>query len=476
MKTNTVRPSTPATRLAGGMGAVAAKQGALATLRRMVLANLLFEDLFYIDGENIIDQIATLIPELTGAEICELAIEAKTKQKLRHIPLMLAVQMLKHEHLKVRVATLLPKIIRRPDDMAETISLYRKVNGHASFKKLPHQLKKGLAACFEKFDAYQFAKWAQNNQSISLRDVMFLVHPKPSQDRVELYRQIADKTLPAANTWEVAISGGENKKETWERLIETKKLGALAFLRNLRNISKECDDDTIRKAFDQINPQWLLPMNYFSACKHNPQWQLEIEKLMFRSYEKIEKLPGHTVMVVDVSGSMRGNVSAKSEVSRYEAGSVMAMIALEMCQHVSVYVTAGDDGDQKHETRKIDSCRGFSLIERILKSVYVMGGGGIFTRQCLEYINTKEKNVERIIIFSDSQDCDQKNKIPKPFGKYNYIVDISSEKHGINYKGVWTSEISGFSENFLNFIAASENIELPSTEDNSEPKNNFNQQ
>jgi len=85
-----------------------------------------------------------------------------------------------------------------------------------------------------------------------------------------------------------------------------------------------------------------------------------------------------------------------------------------------------------------------------------LGGGGIFTRQCLEHINKEEKQVERIIVFSDSQDCDRVNKTPKPFGKYNYIVDVSANKHGINYAGVWTSEISGWSESFLKYIAALE--------------------
>lgn len=50
-------------------------------------------------------------------------------------------------------------------------------------------------------------------------------------------------------------------------------------------------------------------------------------------------------------------------------------------------------------------------------------------------------------------------RVPKPFGKHNYICDVSSERHGVNYKGVWDAEISGFSENFLLFIAAYEGIE-----------------
>jgi 60 kDa SS-A/Ro ribonucleoprotein len=36
---------------------------------------------------------------------------------------------------------------------------------------------------------------------------------------------------------------------------------------------------------------------------------------------------------------------------------------------------------------------------------------------------------------------------------------VSAHKKGINYKNVWTAEISGWSENFLTYIAASEGLE-----------------
>jgi hypothetical protein len=90
-----------------------------------------------------------------------------------------------------------------------------------------------------------------------------------------------------------------------------------------------------------------------------------------------------------------------------------------------------------------------------------VGGGGIFTRQVLEWAAANTLGLfDRIIVFSDSQDCDQPDKrIPKPFGKNNYIIDVSAHKHGINYKGVWTAEISGWSEHFLTYIAAMEGLE-----------------
>lgn len=56
--------------------------------------------------------------------------------------------------------------------------------------------------------------------------------------------------------------------------------------------------------------------------------------------------------------------------------------------------------------------------------------------------------------------CDYPDKrIPKPFGKHNYICDVSAHTKGVNYKGCWDAEISGFSEHFITYIAALEGLE-----------------
>ena len=50
-------------RLAGGCGANAAKQSNVELLRRVVLANLLWENSAYVDGVDTATQIMELIPK-----------------------------------------------------------------------------------------------------------------------------------------------------------------------------------------------------------------------------------------------------------------------------------------------------------------------------------------------------------------------------------------------------------------------------
>lgn len=446
------------TRLAGGMGAKAARQDSEALLRRATLACLLWEDLAYQDGVSVTENIAGLVPQVNAQKVADLAVECRLDQKLRHVPLFLIKEMCKHNSHRALVADTLAKVIRRPDELCEFLALYWE-NGKTP---LASQVKKGLAAAFAKFDEYQLAKWNKDSKAIKLRDVMRLVHPKPkNQEQAALWGRLLKNELATPDTWEVGLSASatsEAKKDVWERLIEENKLPAFALLKNLRNMeSVDVKPSLIRSALANAKVDMILPMNYFSAVKYAPKYVREIESMMLRSCAQFPKLKGHTIIVVDVSGSMNSPVSSKSEFKRMDAGISMAVLAAEMAESISVYATAGSDGTRVHKTSIVKPSRGFALADEINKLYHQLGGGGIFTRQCLEYIKEKEKEQpDRIIIFSDSQDCDNINKIPNPFGKKNYIVDVSSHSRGINYNGIWTSEISGWSENFLRYIAAYE--------------------
>ena len=443
------------TRLAGGGGLKAANQGPEALLRRAVLACLLWEDLAYQDGVSVTQNIASLIPQVDPLKVAALAIECRVEQKLRHVPLFIVKEMCKHDSHKSLVADVLPQIIRRPDEMCEFLTLYWE-KGKTPLAK---QVKKGLAKSFQRFDEYQLAKWSKDSKSVKLKDVMLLVHPKPNNpDQAALWGRLLKGELATPDTWEVGMSKAktnEEKRNVWERLMKEKKLGASALLKNLRNMeSVDVKPSLIRAALAGANTDMILPMNYFSAVKYAPNYVREIESMMLQSCAQFPKLKGHTVIVVDVSGSMSASVSSKSEFNRMDAGVSMAVLAAEMSESVSIYLTAGSMST--HETKRVKPSRGFGLVETI-SNMGRLGGGGIFTRQCLEYINTQEKEKpDRVIVFSDSQDCDRFDRTPKPFGKYNYIVDISSHNRGINYNGVWTAEISGWSENFLKYIAAYE--------------------
>lgn len=446
-------------RLAGGNGALAAKQSNIALLKRLTLANLLWEDVAYCDGKKIAEEIERLIPLCSAEDVYTVALEARTLQKLRHTPLFLASEMCKYPEHKLFVRDLLPKIITRADMLTDFLSIYWK----GGKKPLANQAKKGLAAAFHNFNEYKFAKYDRDS-AIKLRDVMFLCHPHPRNDyETALFKKIANRELETPDTWEVALSTGADKKATWTRLIEEGKIGGLAMLRNINNMKKAgVDKKVIVKGLETLKSSMLLPLDFLKAARMNPEFEREIEDAMLASYANLPKLSGKTLFIVDISGSMRCPMSSKSYFTRLDAARAMAMLAANQCEDYSLVCTAGSDYTKTCASELIQyPKKGFGIFSQIEECANKLGGGGIFTRQCLEWSREQfTGEFDRIIVFSDSQDCDYPEKrIPKPFGKHNYICDVSSELHGVNYKGVWDAEISGFSEHFLTFIAAYEGIE-----------------
>lgn len=447
-------------RLAGGSGALAAKQSNVALLRRAVLANLLWEDVAYMDGVKVAEEIKRLIPLCPAIDVYNIALEARTMQKLRHTPLFIAVEMCKYPEHKMFVQDLLPQIITRADMLTDFLALYW--NGKK--KPICNQAKKGLAKAFHNFNEYKFAKY-DRDAAIKLRDVMFLCRPKPkNQYETELFKKVANRTLTPPETWEVMLSRGDNKKEAWTKLITEGKIGGLAMLRNIANMQKaSVDKKVIKEGLKSLKSSMLLPLDFWKAARMNSAFDRDIEDAMIEAYKNLPKLPGKTLFIVDVSGSMGSLTSGNSVFNRMDQACAMAILAANQCEDFELVATAGNDGSRIQASEWIQyPKKGFDLATQIMNTRRHIGGGGIFTRQCLEWCKNKFKGQEfdRIIIFSDSQDCDYPDKrIPKPFGKHNYIVDVSAHTKGVNYKGVWDAEISGWSEHFLTYIAALEGLQ-----------------
>lgn len=455
-------------RVAGGMGKPAANQDAEALLRRCVMACLLWEDMAYESGTGNSDSIAELIPQVEPGIVADICIEARQKQKLRHVPLFIAREMARIPAYNKYLDTVLPKIITRADQLTDFVALYFNKKGDRRGEKgvkLTAKVKKGLAAAFENFHEYHFAKYNREGP-VRIRDVMFMVHPRPANaDREALYKKIADNTLDTPLTWETELSAGKDKKKTFTKLLKDNKLGGLAFLRNIRNIEQSgVDYKVVEQGFSKLHNANLLPLNFIGADANSNTYNQLIEKSMLETFGNRPKLTGHTVFILDVSGSMGSAVSARSQFNRMDAGIALCILAQESCERCTIYITGG--GWEVHKTEVVKGRRGFALRDQIKTMIPNMGGGGIFTAQALDYVATKHKtgDVDRIIVFSDSQDCDRSRKLPKPFGKTNYIVDVSAHKHGINYKGCWTAEISGWSESFLDYIQAAEGLTLQESE------------
>lgn len=421
-------------------GAKAIKISPEKELRRSVFSTFLWENSFYESGVSIADRIKSLIPKVDPKTVSEIAIEARLVHNLRHVPLLIAREMARYEDTKPFVAETLEKIICRPDELTEFLSIYWKE------KKCPiaNQVKKGLAKAFTKFNEYSLAKYNREN-AIKLRDVLFLVHAKPKDDaQADLWKRLVAGELVTPDTWEVELSKGGDKKASWTRLLEENKLGGMALLKNFNNFQKNSvERSLIKNALSKADFSKVLPFRFISAAKFAPDFESELEEVMFKNISKMKKLSGKTLILVDVSGSMDSTISAKSDLMRLDAACGVAMIVRELCDDVIVYSFSNSD-------KKVANRKGFALKDAISKS---QDHGGTNLGMSLKNIHGKE-TYDRIIVITDEQ---SHTSCPDPIGKNNYMINVASEKNGIGY-GKWT-HLDGFSESIVKYISEIESFE-----------------
>jgi hypothetical protein len=410
-------------------------------LRRSVLACLLWESQFYEDGVEIAGRIAELVPKVPADKVAALAVEAREQMKLRHAPLLLVREMARHATHRRLVAETLERVIQRADELAEFVAVYWK-DGRVP---LSAQVKKGLAAAFPKFDEYQLAKYDRGGP-IKLRDVLFLSHAKPRDAaQAAVWKKLVWGRLDTPDTWEVALStsgqeGVTNKREAWERLLREQKLGALALLRNLRNLRDVgVDESLVLAALAEIRTARVLPFRFIAAARYAPQWEEQLERAMLRSVSGNAKLPGRTVVLVDVSGSMTAPLSRRSEMLRTDAAYGLAVLVREMAEKAAVYSFSD-------RTVEVPARRGFALRDAIELS---QPHHGTYLGNAVEWLNEHER-YDRLIVITDEQAHDN---VPAPKGK-GYVINVASYKNGVGY-GKWT-HIDGWSEAVIEYIRALE--------------------
>src|SRR5690242_9160353 len=401
-------------------------------LRRSVLACMLWESQFYEDGVEIATRIGELVPKVAAEKVAALAIEAREKMKLRHAPLLLVREMARHATHRALVAETLARVIQRADELAEFVAIYWK-DGKVP---LSGQVKKGLAAAFPKFDEYQLAKYDRGGP-IKLRDVLFLAHAKPRDEaQAAVWKRLIAGELTTPDTWEVALSSGADKREAWERLLREQKLGALALLRNLRNLRDVgVNEDLVLAALGSMSTARVLPFRFLAAARYAPQWEEALEQAMLKCVAGAEKLAGKTIVLVDVSGSMTAPLSQRSEMQRTDAAYGLALLLREIGEEVAVFSFSD-------KLAEVPTRRGFALRDAIANS---QPHNSTQLGKAVSELN-HEEGYERLFVITDEQAHDA---VPNPKGR-GYVINVASYKNGVGY-GKWT-HIDGWSESVVEYI------------------------
>lgn len=420
---------------------------------------------YYESEEEIVNRIHKLIENVDPLFVAKLALYARNEGNLRSVTHLVSAELAKYISGTDWAGRFYDKIVVRPDDMSEILSAYASINGmkQTNIKKIPNAMKRGFKTALEKLDPYRLDKYKMKNRSVSLIDLIRLFHPKGTEKNAEAFKRLVNgeslDDLYSSKILEKEMTkAGQATKDATEEEKDEAKFEAISsvvdnitgmpimnLLRNLRNIityapSKIDDVCEQLRIKDKILNSRLLPFRFATAYreiekmgyntevedtnisfesdkKQNKLTKEEfeekkaeilsaIEDALEYSVENIPELEGNTAILIDHSGSVRGDSGGDSRVGAFSSvrtamignlfGSMMAY------RQKDVYI--GLFGDK---LISVPMNRNIRLLDFNEKS-YEMGencGGGTesgmyeFMRQC---VNEKKK-VDNVVVFSDCQ-------------------------------------------------------------------------
>jgi hypothetical protein len=200
--------------------------------------------------------------------------------------------------------------------------------------------------------------------------------------------------------------------------------------------------EKIRQYMEVANFSRVLPFRFIAAARAVPEWEDLLEPGMFRVTEKLDRLKGSTVILVDNSGSMDAALSSKSDLSRRDAACALAILLREISDDVQILSFSDSP-------IVVPPRRGFALADAISGATQ---HGGTNIGSAVNVANSV--GYDRIIVVTDEQSSTR--VLPPRSNTYGYFINVASYQNGLGY-GAWTS-LTGFSENLISYIQESEQL------------------
>jgi hypothetical protein len=413
----------------------------------------------YYESENtILKRIREAALACDPLFVAKTAVYARTEANMRSSSHVLATELAPRVSGTEWGDRFYKKVLVRPDDMAEILSYYKNVMKQ---KSIPNAMRRGFKAKLESLDPYLIDKYKMESRDISLIDLVNLIRPVPTQSNSEAYKLLMQEggkgldKLYASKILEKEMSkAGKVKPEDQKTVKEAKKeaiesvLGNVKgmpifnLLRNLRNIvlyAPDSIDEAIRQLTnaETIHKSRLLPFRFLSAhreiseMKHSEgaektilfesdveSGKVSASELMLIKTEvlkalevatehacyNIPELEGNTAVLIDHSGSMRGDsgghslVSAMSHTTSVDIANIFASMLIS--KQPDVFVGLFGDRFLPYTVK-----RKMGILETA-RDIFKLGrtcGGGteagiyVFFKELMD----SPQPISNIIIFSD---------------------------------------------------------------------------
>lgn len=421
----------------------------------------------YYESENeIVSRIIKASQNVDPEFVAKLALYLRNETNMRSVSHLLAGELTPRISGKEYAKRFYQKVLVRPDDMSEILAYYiakkAKKNKNGKYK-FPNAIKKGFKSKLESMDPYLIDKYKMKGREISLVDLVNLFRPKPTKTNAEAFKRlingqsleglysskILEKEMSKAG--QIAKTQDGNVNELKEEAIESvlsnvKGMPIFNLIRNLRNIlllAPDSVDEACRQLTtkEKILNSRLLPFRFASAYT-------EIEKLTpstskFKSKEKtsivfesesptkgnsktfnslknqilealeialeysIENIPeleGNTAILVDHSGSVRGDAGGSGAVSAFSktTSAMIGNLFASMLAYRQKDVYIGLFGDKLIQV-PVNRNMGVLKFNKHSFDIGDKCGGGTETGiyDFLRQVIKEKKKVDNLVIFSD---------------------------------------------------------------------------
>lgn len=447
------------------MGEMAFKMEDKEELVSTVMTTFLHNE-YYEKESDKVARIQSLLKKVDPLFAAKLAIYARNEGNLRSVTHLVSAEIAKYIGGSEWGKRFYNKIVARPDDMSEIVSAYAQINEmkQNDIKKIPNAIKRGFKSALERLDAYQLDKYKMNNRSVSMIDLIRLFHPKGTQKNAEAFKRLVNgESLD--DLYETKIlekqmtkAGKDTKDSTIEEknaakaeaisevLDNVKGMPIMNLIRNLRNIilyaPNKVDDACAQLRIEEkILNSRLLPFRFATAyseiekmtydeskkadtditfesdIKSNESTKEQfdeckgkvldaLEDALQYSVNNIPELEGNVAVLIDHSGSVRGDGGGSSRVSAFSKTNT-AMIgnlfgSMMAYRQKNVYV--GLFGDRLINVPMKRDMKLLDFNEYSYMEGAKCGGGtetGIydFIEKCVK----ENKKVDNVVVFSDCQ-------------------------------------------------------------------------
>jgi len=396
----------------------------------------------YVSKEQQQQEIRALIQAIPDKQfVAKAAIFARTQWGMRSVSHLVTGELFRAGISKEPWArSFVDAVVERVDDMTEILAYWMSIAFIKNAKgrtKIPNAMLRGFRDAFGRFDTYQLGKYQAKSRSVSLVDLMRLVHPVPSPRNEEGLRKLVQGTLEADGTRQAAMVKATqdiqdpNEKQTaknavWHQMLPT--MGVFELLKNLTHLIDEAPelvDDACKKLMDlaAIKRSRIFPFRYYTALSmvaHHaevsgasralyPPVMQALGNALSIACENVPELQ-NSLVVLDVSGSMqtpltayaaamaraRRGRSAMNPISVKEAGALMASV-LAARSWAELMVFASDAKMALYVSNENPL-----TLARQLATVDGYNGHGTNFEAIF---NRASRSYDRIVIFSDMFGC-----------------------------------------------------------------------